>query len=99
MKTAPRSIGKRPFVLWIGVLHALKRPLQVIDIAKMIPEIDFVMIGWTEDKSIAARLEIEKPTNLYYLGVVSNDLKRDLIEKCSAGLTTSEYEGFGLTPF
>lgn len=99
MKRAPTPIGKRPFALWIGVLHSLKRPLQVIDIAKMIPEVDFVIVGWTEDKSIAARLETEKPGNLYYLGVVSEYLKRDLIENCFAGLSTSKYEGFGWTPF
>jgi hypothetical protein len=65
----------------------------------MIPEMDFVMIGWSYDKRIADRLLAEKPANLYYLGPVPDDLKGELIEKCCAGLTTSKYEGFGLTPF
>lgn len=96
---AQRSIGKRPFCLWIGVLAQLKGPLEVIDIARMVPEIDFVMLGWSWDRSIANRLQAEKPTNLYYLGAVPGDLKDELIKKCSVGLTTSKYEGFGMVPF
>jgi hypothetical protein len=96
---AYRAIGKRPFCLWIGVLNKHKGPLDVIEIARRISQMDFVMIGWPHDKPIADRLVAEKPTNVYYLGAVPNDLKRELIEKCSVGLTTSKYEGFGLVPF
>jgi hypothetical protein len=96
-----RADAKRPFALWIGVLTALKSPLEMIDIARAIPEMDFVMIGstWATEKYIANQLVAEKPANLHYLGPVSNRSKRDLIQKCSVGLTTSKYEGFGLTPF
>jgi hypothetical protein len=96
---AHTSIGKRPFCLWIGVLAQLKSPLEVIDIARMVPEMDFVMVGWSRDRSIANRLQAEKPANLYYLGTVPDDLKDELIKKCSVGLTTSKYEGFGMVPF
>jgi len=95
---AQRSFGKRPFGLWIGLLAPLKSPLEVADIARMTPEMDFVMVGWSYDKSIADRLRMEKPANLYYVGPVANDVKRELIQKCCVGLTTSKYEGFGLTP-
>ena len=93
------AIGKRPFAVWIGILIPLKSPLDVIHIAARIPEMDFVMLGWPYDKSIADRLMAEKPHNVYYLGSVSDALKKELIQKCSAGLTTSRYEGFGWTPF
>jgi len=95
-----RADAKRPFALWIGVLTALKSPLEMIDIARAIPEMDFAMIGstWATEKHIADQLVAEKPANLFYLGPVSNRLKKDLIQKCSVGLTTSKYEGFGLTP-
>jgi len=94
-----KAIGKRPFGLWIGVLTSLKSPLELVDIARMVPQMDFVMVGWACDRSIADQLEAEKPANLYYLGAVPDNLKRELIGKCCVGLTTSKYEGFGLTPF
>ena len=94
--------NKRPFVLWIGSLQTLKGPLEVIEIARAIPEIDFVMIGSRFDTasslSIFRRLT-EKKSNVHYLGVVSDKLKNDLILKCIAGITTSKYEGFGWVPF
>jgi glycosyltransferase involved in cell wall biosynthesis len=90
---------KRPFALWIGLLASHKSPLEVIEIARMVPQMDFVMVGWPFDRSIANWLQAEKPANLYYLGAVPDDLKNELIEKCCVGLTTSKYEGFGLVPF
>ena len=94
-----KAIGKRPYSLWIGMLAEGKSPLEIVEIAKMIPEMNFVMIGWPYDKAIVDRLEKEKTANVLYLGAVSEELKEELIEKCSVGLTTSKYEGFGLTPF
>jgi len=93
-----RRIGMRPFALWISPLTPPKSPLEVIDIARAIPEMDFVMLGWGSDKLILNRLVTEKPSNLYYLGPVPDGLKCELIQKCSVGLTTSKYEGFGMTP-
>jgi hypothetical protein len=95
----PRETSKRPYAIWIGVMEAPKGPLEVIDIAKAIPEMDFIMVGWPSDESIVTRLTTQRPPNVYYLGSVSNALKRELIEKCSVGLTTSKYEGFGWIPF
>ena len=57
------------------------------------------MVGITLDRSITNRLLAEKPPNVYYLGPVSDDRKNELIKKCSAGMTTSKYEGFGWVPF
>lgn len=94
--------NKRPFVLWIGNLQPLKGPLEVIEIARALPEIDFVMIGsrfnTPSSLSIFNRLT-EKKFNVHYLGVVSDKLKNELVRKCLAGITTSKYEGFGWVPF
>jgi hypothetical protein len=89
----------RPFVLWIGALTPLKGPLDVIDIARALPAVDFVMIGYPYDRSILDRLLKEKTSNLHYLGCVSDRVKNDLIRWSSAGITTSKYEGFGWVPF
>jgi len=93
------SVHSRPFVLWIGVLVPSKSPLEVIDIARALPALDFVMIGFPSDASILDRLMRGKTPNLHYLGPVSDRLKNDLIRRSSAGITTSRYEGFGWTPF
>jgi len=76
-----------------------KRPLDMVEIARALPEMDFVMVGAPVDKRIVDRLVTENPPNLHYLGSVSDHLKKDLIRKCSVGVTTSVYEGFGWTPF
>lgn len=94
--------NKRPFVLWIGNLQVLKGPLEVIEIARALPEIDFVMIGArfnTPSSLLIFRRLMEESFNVHYIGSVSDNLKNDLIRKCLAGITTSKYEGFGWVPF
>jgi len=92
------KIRERPYALWIGVLQSHKRPLDMLEISEALPEMDFIMVGAPSDKQIVDRLVTEKPPNLHYLGSVSDHLKEDLIRKCSVGVTTSVYEGFGWTP-
>jgi hypothetical protein len=89
----------RPYALWIGVLAPHKAPLEVVEIANRIPEMDFIMVGSPWNKDILQRLRSTKPQNLQYLGVVSDSTKRQLIQGSSVGLTTSKYEGFGWVPF
>lgn len=89
----------RPYALWIGVIESHKRPLDVLELASALPEMDFLMIGAPNDRRIVDRLVTAKLSNLQYLGSVSDRLKADLIRKCSVGITTSRYEGFGWTPF
>jgi hypothetical protein len=89
----------RPYALWIGVLASHKAPLEVVEIANRIPEMDFIMVGSPWNKGIVQRLLSTKPQNLQYLGVVSDSSKKQLIQGSSVGLTTSKYEGFGWVPF
>jgi hypothetical protein len=92
-------IGKRPFALWIGVIELHKDPLKMIEIARAIPEMDFVMLGAPSNRSVVGQLMTEKPPNLYYVGPLSDQSKIDLIQRSSVGLTTSKNEGFGWVPF
>lgn len=95
---ASRVIIKCPYALWIGVLLPHKKPLDMLAIARALPEMEFIMVGAPADKRILNRLSTHTPRNLRYLGSVSDEFKEYLIRRCSVGLTTSEYEGFGWTP-
>jgi glycosyltransferase involved in cell wall biosynthesis len=86
-------------VLWIAALASHKSPLEVIEIAKALPAMDFVMIGSPWDASLLEQLMKERASNVHYLGPVSDRKKKELIRRSSVGITTSKYEGFGWTPF
>jgi hypothetical protein len=71
----------------------------MIEIARALPTIQFIMIGSPWDASILDQLMRERTPNLQYLGPVADRTKNSLIRKSSAGITTSKYEGFGWIPF
>lgn len=89
----------RRFVLWIGGIWSVKNPLQVIDIARQMPEVDFAVIGPSKDKALFERFMKEKTANVHYLGTITGDSKTALIRACAVGLTTSVRETFGWVPF
>jgi len=92
-------VDGRPFVLWIAALMPHKSPLEVIEIARALPEMDFVMIGSPWDASTVDRPMKAKTSNVHYLGPVSDRMKNELVRRCSAAITTSKCERFGWTPF
>jgi len=91
-------VGTRPYILWIGVIASNKNPLQIVDIAAHVPQVDFVLVGAPFDKDTVRQLETTKPPNVTYLGSVSESRKNQLIRRCSAGISTSRWETFGWVP-
>lgn len=89
----------RPFALTIGVMIPPKNPLEVIEIARAVPEMDFILIGSPRDKGLVAKFVSSKPKNVRYLGAVAESTKLRLIDRCAIGLTTSLKEEFGWIPF
>lgn len=89
----------RPFALTIGVMNRMKNPLEVIEIARAVPGMDFILIGSPWDKGLVAKFVSSKPKNVRYLGAVAESTKLRLIERCAMGLTTSLKEEFGWIPF
>ena len=89
----------RPFALWIGGIWSGKNPLQLIEIAKQLPHLDFVVVGPSRDRELLEEFNKEKPPNVYYLGAVIGAKKIDLIRKCATGISTSLRETFGWVPF
>jgi hypothetical protein len=84
--------------LWIGGIWSVKNPLQIIDIAKEVPDLNFLVVGSSRDPPLLKRFMEQKTTNVHYLGPVTDPLKTTLIRKCSVGLATSRRETFGWTP-
>lgn len=95
-----KSLGvKKPYVLFCAVLSPRKRPDIFINLAKLLPHIDFVMVGGAYSKREEAfYLEMARNiANVKYLGRQPRSLVRDLMAEAEALVFPSEIEGLPLT--
>jgi glycosyltransferase involved in cell wall biosynthesis len=85
-------------VLWLANLRSVKRPEWVIALAKMLPQVSFVMAGgpyasqhglFETTKNEAAQLP-----NLRFLGSIPHRETGELFSRAKLFLNTSELEGF-----
>lgn len=89
---------RKPFVIFAGMLEARKRPDIFIALSKLMPELDFVMLGGylkPAERDSYLGLIRECP-NVKYLGLQSRSLLRDLFAKAVALMFPSEIEGLAL---
>ncbi|MBN1234283.1 MAG: glycosyltransferase family 4 protein [Candidatus Coatesbacteria bacterium] len=87
---------EKPFILWIGNLVPVKRPEILFEIARQMPDYQFVMAGGTWGKGYAAKVkeEANRISNLKDYGEVTYRQSNSLIDNCLVLLSTSEYEGY-----
>ena len=90
---------RRPYFLFCGALTERKRPDVLIEIAKQIPEAEFLVVGgnlWPEqgDRYLA---EMGKLPNVHYLGYRPRGEARDLMQHARALIFPSEREGLPLS--
>jgi glycosyltransferase involved in cell wall biosynthesis len=89
---------RKPFVLFVGYLEARKRPDVFIELSKLLPELDFVMLGGylepTERDSYLAL--IRECPNVKFLGLRPRALVRDFYASALALVHPSEIEGLAL---
>ena len=78
-------------VLWMGRLTRVKRPDRVIELAKHVAEVNFIIAG---DGELRAELEAMASSNVYFLGVQSSD---EMFSLADIVLLTSDSEGMPLT--
>ena len=78
-------------VIWMGRLTRVKRPDQVIELAKNFPDVNFIIAG---DGELRAELEAMAPDNAYFLGVQNSD---EMFSLADIALLTSDSEGMPLT--
>lgn len=83
-------------VVWIANFRRLKRAEWVMELARQLPDVKFVMAGGANDfgyfseiRSLAIGLK-----NVEFLGPVSFEKSNELIRHSKILLCTSEYEGF-----
>jgi glycosyltransferase involved in cell wall biosynthesis len=91
---------RRPYVSWVGVLRQHKRPDLLIEIARRLPSVEFVVCGGVSAHRSPPgygdmmRKTLEAAPNIRYLGHVAPDRAIDVIARSALLLSTSEREGF-----
>jgi glycosyltransferase involved in cell wall biosynthesis len=71
---------------WMGRLEQIKRPNLLIDIAKLIPEVNFIVAG---TGSLEKILRQSSPPNISYVGWISPEV---FWSACDLAISTSENE-------
>jgi len=91
---------REPYVAWVGMLRQPKRPDLLIEIAKRLPEIKFVVCGGaTSHRSPAGYSQqimegLRRLSNIEFRGQVPPDEAERVIGESAALLCTSDKEGF-----
>jgi glycosyltransferase involved in cell wall biosynthesis len=83
--------GNRPIVVWLGRFTQVKRPDRVVEIARLLPEIDFVMAG---GGNLERDLLSSTPNNLFMVGWQEKEVMWSVAD---IGLSTSDSEGMPLS--
>ena len=92
--------NEKKFVLWVARLDDWKQPEKCIEIAKCLPEIEFIMIGPpANDKEYAKKIQsgTQNISNLKYIEKVPYDQINEYFKKAKLFLNTSIHEGFPVT--
>ena len=89
----------RPYVLFVGVLTTRKRPDVFMELASLLPDLDFVMVGasYTHQEEAVYKDAARKYPNLKLLGGQPRSQVRDFMASAIALVFPSELEGLPLT--
>ncbi|MCL9818302.1 glycosyltransferase family 4 protein [Natronocalculus amylovorans] len=91
------EMDERSHVLWVGSLDSeQKKPDRLIRLAEQLPHIEFVIVGWSQNKSYREKIryEAEALSNVRFEGFVPPDNIDRYYRRAVAFVNTSEYEGF-----
>jgi glycosyltransferase involved in cell wall biosynthesis len=87
--------GLDRYVLWIGRAEPLhKRPQLLLDLARLCPKVDFLMILNPRDPQIERTIHADRPVNVHIVPAVPFDLMPALFSRAVAFVSTSSLEGF-----
>lgn len=85
-------------ILWVGTIRSIKQPELFLDIAKMLPQYRFIMIGGASNSELELYSKIEKETrsisNLDFLGFIPHNKIHKYYLQSSIFVNTSIAEGF-----
>jgi glycosyltransferase involved in cell wall biosynthesis len=91
---------RKNYVAWIGVLRQPKRPHLLIEIARKLPDVQFIVCGPTSTHRTNAEYaedivkQLRSSPNIEYRGQVSPDEAQQVISDAGLFLSTSSQEGF-----
>lgn len=90
----PKPMSNR--VLWVGRVCSQKRPDRLTEMAKLMPDLQFDLVGPHFDDAIArnALARAAGLANVRVHGPVSREKMGELYENAASLLCTSDYEGF-----
>lgn len=82
----------RPTVIFLGRLDPIKRPWLFFELARRVPEVDFLMMGQNHFNGAGAWEPSSVPPNLQMLGHVSGQDKLDVLSRAWILVNTSIHE-------
>ena len=104
LKTAPREPlpgwqpeDTRPFLFHLSRMSPSKNPQAIIDMARLWPDMTFVLCGPPSDDAKHLRATVQLPNLQFHLGI-SDAQKAWAYAHCTGFLFPSLTEGFGLPP-
>lgn len=88
----------RPLVLWVATLREWKRPELLLEIARQLPEYEFVMIGGADASNRGLYGKVAESAgslpNLRFLGFRGFAETESWFDRATVFVNTSEHEGF-----
>lgn len=91
------NLSGKDFVLSVGSRNHRKNFTLVLKAAKLMPTINFIIVGGT-DKSVFANDVYEKLPNVTYTGYITDEKLISLYRHAKVFVYPSLYEGFGIPP-
>ncbi len=88
-------LDRKNKVAWIARMSPEKQALEVVKLAKEIPDYNFVMVGGGELLDNIAE-NAKSLNNLLLTGEASNEKAKTILAKCDVLIMTSEFEGMPL---
>jgi glycosyltransferase involved in cell wall biosynthesis len=98
---SPADAGANDLVLWLSTYKPTKRPDWFIELARRLPDIQFVMIGLPRPDEEATWLTAQRAgaecPNLEVHGFVQHELVGEFLRRAALFVHTSPLEGFPMT--
>jgi glycosyltransferase involved in cell wall biosynthesis len=99
----PTHTERAPYVAWVAMLRQHKRPDLLIEIARDLPDVRFVVCGGTSQHRSPAGYStrvvtaLKSVANIEFLGQLAPEKSLQIIRNAAVLLSTSDSEGFPST--
>jgi len=93
-----RYDSNKDVILWVATIRSWKRPLEFIQLARLFPHENFVMIGGKDSSECDLYHTVQKEcsllSNIEFIGFQPLSETEKYFDKCKIFINTSEAEGF-----